>query len=1385
MPTVGERIAAREQKNAEHRVAVEQENAQRRALEMEDRIRALKAQNAGLVSRVEAMGDVTARQVMAQQVAPLVVNQVGTAIPVPSIPVGRVPTVSDAIRKQNEELHTEGFNLSEKYTTPHNCAARSRIMSYVQGLQRFEISSEDLSKMAYNHFDNERAKQRLTPTRAAVRKTTNRRNGRRHMLQQTSQCRCGSTTHRRVTFHGCRLNERNVRRRIESENTSLAGNNMDIIIENPTPDLLTSNEATEEGIDVNDDVQPTNNETATPTRVCCPRCGSPEHSRSNNRACPFHTSNVQSEHGAQFQIACTVPFVPEHIFGPNISFTRGNNYRRHIFPNMNVNCPFCNARMRIDERVKSSSVLNPRFGICCTQGKIRLPLPRAPPTPLRELLTNHDESNENASDFHTHIRAYNTLFAFASIRANWDRDLANRRNGVSTFRINGTMYHCLGSLRATTHAQAQFAQIYFADTQEQLARRTSLRSRLNPDTIAMLQRVVETHNPFATTLQTASEVYRDRPFGSINVVIRAARELGRRYDQQAYPEVAAIVVESAVDGSIMPHDIIINDRTQGIRQISSLHPSYMPLHYVLLFPYGESGWYNGMRCQTADNQSANVTLLDFCAYMLVVRGDTFSHHFGRLFQQFVVDNYARIESSRLLYISTHQQDLRSELYSGIGDAVDPHQVGRSVILPLSFTGGPRYMKQMLQDGLAIIRQRGNPTLFITFTCNPKWPEIVAELHPGQKAYDRPDICARVFNMKVTELLHDIKESKCFGRVEGYVATVEFQKRGLPHIHILLILNNQDRPHIPTDYDRFVSAEIPNSVTHPQLYQTVISCMIYGPCGDAGRNALCMKDGRCSQHYPKPFNAETRISRDGYPMYLRQDNQRQHLFERTHFIADNRHVVLYNPYLSQKYDAHINTEICTSARAIKYLCKYITKGSDRAQLETTTINNSTTGDVAEQNKVIDEVVQYQNARYIGPCEAVWRTLQFRVYMHHPMVVRLDIHLPGEQMVTFRSDMTPEELELARDAAATGTKLLGFFALCNRHAEEGTLMQYTYPQIPCHYTWNDRNREWNPRTNPPVQNVVTHIYAASITNMPLYALHLLLLHIQGPISFEALRTKDGIVHSTFQEAAVAYGFLESDQERNNCLTETSLIAPSAAAIRALFIYILINSSPAEPLTLWTNHRERMADDYFFQMCRELSLGNEEELLPNQLDQIYQCTLGDIETRLQATGHHLSEFPSMPQEFITELDCLPQLQSLEIVERREYNVEEQEHIARELIPGLNEGQRHAFDSITAAINAPDTEYNPHVFFVNGPGGTGKSQLFKALLSHVRSQNQIALPVASSGIAATLLPSGRIAHSHFKIPLNADDNTTCNLRLGGSHAYLIQRASLIIWDEAVIEHQ
>lgn len=66
-------------------------------------------------------------------------------------------------------------------------------------------------------------------------------------------------------------------------------------------------------------------------------------------------------------------------------------------------------------------------------------------------------------------------------------------------------------------------------------------------------------------------------------------------------------------------------------------------------------------------------------------------------------------------------------------------------------------------------------------------------------------------------------------------------------------------------------------------------------------------------------------------------------------------------------------------------------------------------------------------------------------------------------------------------------------------------------------------------------------------------------------------------------------------------------------------------------------------------------------------------------------------------------------------------------------------------------------NIFFVDGPGGTGKTFVYSIMLAHVRSQGQIALAVASSGIAALLLKGGRTAHSRFKIPLDLDRTSTC----------------------------
>ncbi|PKY61229.1 hypothetical protein RhiirA4_298857, partial [Rhizophagus irregularis] len=107
-----------------------------------------------------------------------------------------------------------------------------------------------------------------------------------------------------------------------------------------------------------------------------------------------------------------------------------------------------------------------------------------------------------------------------------------------------------------------------------------------------------------------------------------------------------------------------------------------------------------------------------------------------------------------------------------------------------------------------------------FTCNPKWQEVTRELLPHQSAVDRPDLTARVFHMKLRELLKDLCEKHCLGKVAAFVYVIEFQKCGLPHAHILLILSQDLKLHSVKDYDAIVSAEIPDPDVHPLTYETV-------------------------------------------------------------------------------------------------------------------------------------------------------------------------------------------------------------------------------------------------------------------------------------------------------------------------------------------------------------------------------------------------------------------------------------------------------------------------------------------------------------------------------------------------------------------------------------
>nr|CDJ90221.1 uncharacterized protein LOC100908212 [Haemonchus contortus] len=211
--------------------------------------------------------------------------------------------------------------------------------------------------------------------------------------------------------------------------------------------------------------------------------------------------------------------------------------------------------------------------------------------------------------------------------------------------------------------------------------------------------------------------------------------------------------------------------------------------------------------------------------MIAVRDEFNPLHFaGKLYQQFLVDSYVKIEQNRLNYDRTHQTELRVDSYKGLSDYVagDNNITGppgvRRVILPSSFPGSPRAMVQNYQDAMAIVSKYGKPDLFITFTCNPAWREIVEQLHNGQTASDRPDIVARVFNIKLQELYNDLFKRQIFGVVNAYVSVMEWQKRGLPHCHILVTLAEQDKPRSITEIDSIVQATIPDQEAEPSPLQ---------------------------------------------------------------------------------------------------------------------------------------------------------------------------------------------------------------------------------------------------------------------------------------------------------------------------------------------------------------------------------------------------------------------------------------------------------------------------------------------------------------------------------------------------------------------------------------
>ena len=478
-----------------------------------------------------------------------------------------------------------------------------------------------------------------------------------------------------------------------------------------------------------------------------------------------------------------------------------------------------------------------------------------------------------------------------------------------------------------------------------------------------------------------------------------------------------------------------------------------------------------------------LTMQQFYIFRLSYRGGfSVIHRAGKLFQQYVVDAYVKVEGCRLQFLQNNQNQLRVEQYSGLMDYLHQgnnqnFEPGVPVILPSSFTGSPRNMYQNYQDAMSVVAKYGKPDLFITYTCNPKCPEIMNNLQQNETPENRPDLVARVYKLHLKELLKDIKEKHIFGIPVAYVYVIEFQKRGLPHCHMLVVLRNEDKLRDANDVDRIVTAEIPDINDDLVLHNLVKKFMIHGPCGTNNPSSPCMNDGYCQKNFPKEYKDETFMNTNGYPEYRRRNNGTTIQVGR--HSVDNRYVVPFNVYLLKKYRAHINVEICSSVESIKYIFKYVYKGHDCASIEVT---NTVTSNGEQNQYTHDEIKNYIACRYVSPPEAMWRLSEFKLHDISHTVYRLAVHLENQQRVYFHRGNAQQATQ------ALNTTLTAWFQL---NENDDNAQNYLYPQIPEHYVFNKHAKTWTPRRRNT--NIISRMYTVNPREVEKFHLRMLLLHV----------------------------------------------------------------------------------------------------------------------------------------------------------------------------------------------------------------------------------------------------------------------------------------------------
>ncbi|XP_058723889.1 uncharacterized protein LOC131595540 [Vicia villosa] len=632
---------------------------------------------------------------------------------------------------------------------------------------------------------------------------------------------------------------------------------------------------------------------------------------------------------------------------------------------------------------------------------------------------------------------------------------------------------------------------------------------VNPETVGKLKLMLDEFNTHAKTFRMAADRLKDSHVPDLKLKLIADRSKDGRVYNQPTVSEVAALIVGDVDTGSKRH-IILERQSGRLKRISEFHPSYLALQYPILFPYGEDGFRIGILHRETKEKTKK--------------------------------NKLTIREWLTFRIQTRPTEAHTLLMSR------------------------RLFQQFLVDGFTMMEsQRLNymrkhqKKLRVSKYNNLNGPEQDQNTQGANKGKRVVLPSTYVGSRRYME--------------ELYIYTVEFQKRGLPHAHILLFMHLQSKYPTPEDINNIISAEIPSKEDEVELYNL----------------------------------PQTAVNQDGYRVYRRRDTG--NIVTIKNVVLDNRFVVPHNPYLLKKFQAHINMEWCNQGTSVKYLFKYINKGYDRITAAVVGDNDSL---LTAKNG--DEIKQYLDCRYVSPSEACWRIFSFPIHGRSPVVERLYFHLEGDNSVYYTDyELIDEVLE------KPSVKESLFTAWMEANKTYPEARNLTYSNFLSKFVYDKRYQRWRPRKRG---HTIGRLIWVPPSTGELYYLRMMLTVAKGPTCYEDIKKVGGIVRDSFRDACFEMGFLNDDKEYVAAIDEAKNWG-SGHFLRKLFVTMLLSGTINRLRHVWQKTWKTLSDGILHQQ-RQLTNIRDMQLTEAELKNL---TLIEIENMLQSNRRSLHEFKDMP--------------------------------------------------------------------------------------------------------------------------------------------------------------